>query len=225
MIEKHSFWSTMPGILTGIAGIITALGGLLLVMSQTGFLDENGDKGTTTFKQSGPPNVPSEKTPAINKVVIPQSITTTSPLSDKIERINLLSIENGGQLLVADSNYWLETIDGDEKKFNFYAGKPEAVFGFKDEQPATFDTFTTLIEGTDDYNLKKFELLVSNESPTGKFASIGKFEAQNVKLFKTPYQEFKFQPVTAKFLKIKLLSAHERRFIGAREFQLMGNLQ
>jgi hypothetical protein len=44
MTEKHSFWSTMPGILTGLAGVISALGGLLLVLFQTGLLDDSGDK-------------------------------------------------------------------------------------------------------------------------------------------------------------------------------------
>ena len=34
MSDKKSFWTTVPGILTGTAGIITALGGFLLVLSQ-----------------------------------------------------------------------------------------------------------------------------------------------------------------------------------------------
>ena len=41
MTEKHSFWSTMPGMLTGIAAIVTAVSGLLLVFYQTGILDKN----------------------------------------------------------------------------------------------------------------------------------------------------------------------------------------
>ena len=83
-----------------------------------------------------------------------------------------------------------------------------SLYPFKDERPATFDMFTILIPGTHDSNVKEFELLQGNESPTGPFESIGKFQTQNVKLFNTPYQEFKFSPVTAKYLKVTILSAY-----------------
>jgi len=150
-------------------------------------------------------------------------MTTSSLDNSKTEKINLLSSENGGQILVANTNHWLKAIDGNKDKFFFYDWKTEAVLGFKDEQPATFDTFTILIEGTDRHNVKEFELLAGNNLPTGQFTSIGKFETKNVKLFKTPFQEFRFQPVTAKYLKVRLLSAHEKQYIATREFQLLGN--
>jgi hypothetical protein len=38
MAKKQSFWTTVPGILTGLAAVITAVGGLLVVLSQTGLL-------------------------------------------------------------------------------------------------------------------------------------------------------------------------------------------
>lgn len=38
MDKKQSFWGTLPGILTGVAGLITAIGGLLIVLNQVGFL-------------------------------------------------------------------------------------------------------------------------------------------------------------------------------------------
>ncbi len=45
MNEKHSFWSTIPGMLTGLAAIITAIGGLLIVLFQIGFLgDADSDR-------------------------------------------------------------------------------------------------------------------------------------------------------------------------------------
>jgi hypothetical protein len=83
------------------------------------------------------------------------------------------------------------------------------VFAFKDERPATFNMFTMLIFRSSPMNVKEFELLQGNESPTGFFQSIGTFKTQNVKLFKTPYQEFTFSPVTAKYLKVKILSGWE----------------
>ncbi len=45
MAKKHSFWSTIPGMLTGIAAIISAVGGLLVVLYQIGFININDKDG------------------------------------------------------------------------------------------------------------------------------------------------------------------------------------
>lgn len=52
MNEKHSFWSTVPGILTGVAAVLTAVGALLGVLVQIGIIDLNKDN---------PPASPIEK--------------------------------------------------------------------------------------------------------------------------------------------------------------------
>jgi hypothetical protein len=136
--------------------------------------------------------------------------------------INLLAPENGGQLLLVPSDHWLETIDGKEN--GFWIGG-EAVYAFKDERQATFGTFTVLIPETQNYNVKEFELLAGNDSPTGRFESIGRFQTQNIKFVKRPYQEFKFPPVHARYLKVKILSSHAgSREALAYEVQLLGTL-
>jgi hypothetical protein len=140
-------------------------------------------RGGTASQQSDPaPGVPSQR-----------------------KGINLLAPENGGQLLLVPSDHWLATIDGKEN--GVWIGG-EAVYAFKDERQATFDTFTVLIPESQNYNLKEFELLAGNESPTGRFEPIGRFQAQNIKFVKQPYQEFKFPPVKARYLKVKILSSH-----------------
>ena len=129
-------------------------------------------------------------------------------------------------MLVASSDDWAGTIDGKEsgKQISYGLGQ-SAVFAFKDQRPATFDTFAMLITGTEMNNVKEFELLQGNESPTGAFESIGKFQTQNVKLFEKPYQEFKFSPVTAKFLKVKILSTYGSPHPWVYQWQLFGVLQ
>jgi hypothetical protein len=85
---------------------------------------------------------------------------------------------------------------------------PPAV-GFGDF-PAHFSptcgAFDLLIPAAANENLKDFELLVG-ASPDGEFRSIGKFQSKNLRMMKTNgWQEFKFEPVTAKYFKFRALS-------------------
>ena len=47
MEKEKSFWVTLPGILTGTAGLITAIGGLLYVLFQVGMIDKESTTDTT----------------------------------------------------------------------------------------------------------------------------------------------------------------------------------
>jgi hypothetical protein len=137
-------------------------------------------------------------------------------------KVNLLAQENGGHLVVAPSDQWRTTIDGNEG-VNF-VGLGEAVYAFKEDRLAAFDTFAMLIGQTDSYNVNEFELLVSREASSGSFDSIGKFHTQNLKVFAAPYQAFTFPLVEAKRLKVKLTSSHGGLCCFAWEFQLFGIL-
>ena len=126
---------------------------------------------------------------------------------------------------MAPKDEWKQTIDGMEEKalVPLYSS---AVFAFKYEQLATFDTFVLYTPGEDDSNLKEFELLVSDRSWSGPFRSIGKFQAQNGGSAGTPYQPFTFPEVTSRFLKVQLESNYgEGRLTGLYEFQLLGELK
>ena len=135
--------------------------------------------------------------------------------------INLLDPKNGGQVLVETSDNWAKTIDGTETDKDFNDDE-WAVFAFKDERPATFDTFAVLIPWKGN-NLGNFALLVGNDSPTGKFDSIGKYMTTDAKMVKNPYQEFRFPPVTAKYLKVVLIN-HWGNVLRVYQFRLFGRL-
>ena len=139
---------------------------------------------------------------------------------------NLLSAENGGRLLLAPSDAWAVTVDGKEEQYREVQVGEEAVFGFKDERRATFDTFGMLIPKSG-RNPKEFELLAGDESPNGPFRAVGTFRPQNAKMFQTGgWQDFKFSPVTAKYLKVKLRSNYEDVvWIDLYEFRLLGQLK
>jgi hypothetical protein len=130
-------------------------------------------KGTESPVATGMIPSPGEKQAGGNGAIT----TKSSEAVAKGKRVNLLAPENGGHVLVASSDDWAGTIDGREsgKQISYGLGK-SAVFAFKDERPATFDTFAMLITGTEMNNVKEFELLQGNESPTGFFQSIGKFQ-------------------------------------------------
>jgi hypothetical protein len=233
--RSNRWWHTVPGILTAAAGTITAVAGLIVALQQAGLFDGEQKASQVQNEATTPPEVTKSPTqqpdtralsstdnqPAVSDHVVESA--TQELVSEQSKRINLLSAENGGHLLVASNDGWTATIDGREEEGEL-GSDGEAVYAFEGERPATFDVFTMLISGEYWGNIKEFELLVANKSAAGPFMSIGKFQAQNLKLFKTPYQEFTFPAVKAKYLKVKVLSTYGRGYASAREFQLLGNL-
>jgi hypothetical protein len=145
-------------------------------------------------------------------------------------KINLLLGRNGGHLVQGPGDSWKATIDSNENDFNIFCsndeGDCEAVYGFKNDQKATFNIFRTLVNSTNDYNIKQFQLWYGDDLSTGAFDSIGTFTTVNAKRFEAPYQEFKFHEVTAKYLKVKLISSYNgSQYRTAAEFQLWGTLK
>jgi hypothetical protein len=221
--KPQSWWQTLPGILTATAAFTTAITGLVVALHQAGFFQDVTKSLIHKISPPGTPQPSQEAGPGRTASSL-QPLTRAQPTP---KRTNLLSSENGGHLVAAASDDWVATIDGKEGReaIHYRRGRAEAVYAFKDERPATFGTFTMLIPGTDSRNVKEFELLVGNDSPIGAFESIGKFQTQNVKLFKTPYQEFQFPVVTARYLKVKILSDFGGGWTYVYEFQLFGSLE
>jgi hypothetical protein len=183
--------------------------------------------GSIPFKTEAIP-VPPKPDPAAKEAQAPSLAKPTPSAQSQSAVINLLSPENGGHVIVATNDRWRYTIDGDEKIWQYIdvgVLGSWAVYGFKDDRPAIFDTFKVLILGTESWNLKEFELLAGNDSVTGKFESIGKFETQNIRFFKEPFQQFRFPPVKARYLKVKVVSSHGFSSVGVYEFQLLGVLE
>ncbi|MBK6904167.1 MAG: tetratricopeptide repeat protein [Saprospirales bacterium] len=140
----------------------------------------------------------------------------------KGKRINLLAPENGGKILVSSSENLTQMVDGLDR--TVVLGNNEfAVFSFKDKKAASFDRFTYLVTATDASNFLDFELSYGNDSPTGTFQPIGKFKALNALLSETPFQEFSFSPVTAKYFKVQFQGSSSGGF--CYEMQLLGELK
>lgn len=234
-LRSRRWWKTMPGLLAATGCVITAVIVLIVALYQVGFFDGKAKHTPQTQNHTESRPFKTEAVPVPSKPATPDredqapsvaKLTPSTPSSTSA--INLLSSENGGHIIVATNDRWRYAIDGDENNWEYidsgvFGGW--AVYGFKDERPAIFNTFKVLILGTESWNLKAFELLAGNDSATGTFESIGKFETQNVRFFKDPYQEFRFPAVKAKYLKIKVVSSHGFSSVGVYELQLLGVLE
>jgi hypothetical protein len=234
-LRSRRWGKTMLGVLAA-GGVITAVTGLIVVLHRARLFDgqekqlpqTQNHTESTPSKTEAVPVLPKPAPPALEDQAA--SVTKPTPSTQSQSSvINLLSPENGGQALVATTERWRYAIDGDEKSSQYIDGG-WAVYGFKDERPASFDAFKVLILGTEGWNLKEFELLAGNDSVTGKFDSIGKFQTQNIRFFRDPYQEFRFPAVKARYLKVKVISPHGGSpcpgcLVAVYEFQLLGVLE
>jgi hypothetical protein len=61
MGEKKSFWATLPGILTGLAMLISAIGGLIVALHTTGVIDFNKVREAEPQKVPQPLTMPPDK--------------------------------------------------------------------------------------------------------------------------------------------------------------------
>ena len=140
-------------------------------------------------------------------------------------RVNLLSEEQGGQLLVASTDRWKLLVDGKEDTYA-WTDTGFGVFGFRDGRAALVDTFTVFVPAQSGSNMKDFELFAGNVAPTGPFDSIGRFSTQNMRMMQAPYQAFRFPPVKAKYFKLQSLRSHDDSGSSyTYEIQLLGELQ
>jgi hypothetical protein len=234
-LRSSEWWKTRPAVLAATAGAITVVIGLIVVVHQARLFNGNETQLPQIRNRSEPTPSKTEALPVLPKTALPgsqdQARSVVKPAASAQSRssvINLLSPENGGQVIVATNERWRYAIDGDEQNWQYIDAVPFAgwaVYGFKDDSPAIFDTFKVLILGTESWNLKEFELLAGNDSPTGKFESIGKFQTQNSRFFKNLYQEFRFPKVEAKYFKVKVISSHGFSSVAVYEFQLLGVLK
>ena len=164
-----------------------------------------------------------ERTTAANRAEKPGAVANAPATSS----INLLSPRNGGRLLVAPHQKWELLTDDEEQGYNFEQDE-EGVWGFKDGRSAFLESFAILIKRTSNSNVREVELFYGNDDPYGKFESIGKFKTRNVLMVETPYQEFTFAPVRAKYFKVLFLSNHSKDGSGGMtvpEFRLFGRLE
>jgi hypothetical protein len=210
------------------ASVIAGIAALMVVAAAGYLLGKRGNAPALVAGGSAPPSPGAPPAPSAEPGAAPSSGGgPAAPVATpaKSGRLNLLSSENGGEIVTASHERWAATIDGKEETYA-WVDNGQAVFAFKDGRAATFDTFAVLIPSASDNNLGEFELLAGNDGPGGNFTSIGTFKPQNLRIMKQPFQEFHFAPVRAKFLKFRPLKASNGSSgaVMGYEFQLLGTL-
>jgi hypothetical protein len=218
--KSKGFWQTLPGILTGVAALITAITGLIVGVIHTP--SPNPNDNTTKHDHVKTPSPQPLPSPSPN-----DNASGGSSGRQSVEGSNLLASENGGRLVSATSPDWRQTTVGTQGYGVVGGHDPEeAVYSFRDGAAATFTSFKMLVSQVNPSNVKRFELLASNDSPTSGFRSIGRFEVQNSIAPDDPYQEFKFRPTRARYLKVRLLQNQNgyKNPFEIRELQLIGEL-
>jgi hypothetical protein len=141
--------------------------------------------------------------------------------------VNLLSPEQGGQLLAAPDENWRKLTSGKENDWVSIRSGPEAeaVYAFKDRKPATFGKFAVLIKGADSFNPKEIEILAGNDWPNGTFRPLAKCTVMNQLMLEARYQQCVFPETTAKYVKIRLVSSfHFNDWSNLPQIRLLGRL-
>ncbi len=138
------------------------------------------------------------------------------------QRINLLNVTNGAALVRATDGGMEQLLH----YFSAYSGAfpSEAIFAFGNGKPATFDLFQIYIKEVHQYNPRLIELSAA-DAVEGPYRLVKTIETENAFLA-GGFQEFSFPPVTAPFVKMRVLDTHGKTTFGwIGEIRLMGALE
>jgi len=128
----------------------------------------------------------------------------------EIEPDDLIAQVNGG-IRVASTNKGFQSLnDGQDAPIKaWFKPGDEAVFAFKDEQPATIRSFSLPVLESSPKNLKGFDLYISTDSPTSGWQKVGTYDLPNMVFEGRRYHVFNLDsPVVARYIKFKVFSGY-----------------
>ena len=208
-----SFWQSPIGWAVGAGVLLLGVAALLAALKQIGWLNTMPSTASQSGAPSQAPPSATEATtqPAIAPEVTP-SATAPAPAPNLARenrraagRVNLLDPENGAQIVAAAEEYWRRILESKKPVCSSISGQSFATIGLRKEQPTTFATLAVYVDSAASYNLKKLALYTA-DAEHGPFKKIDEFEIPNYKNMRGPFHEFKFAPVTARFVKLKVES-------------------
>jgi len=200
---KTSWWHSTPVMLSAVAGLLTAVTGLVVGLHQAGVIGGGSDKSSATAPPSA--NAPATDTPVVGPSSAPAPAVAAStsgpPLTGPPGR-NLLSPQYGGRLVAAPEKSWASANDGVLAHGSVVTFlDASAVFGFQDDRPATFDRFGILVLEADE-NPATIEI-ATGDALTGPFRPLAKVQVLNLYVTANDgWQYFDLPRTTARYVRI-----------------------
>jgi TIR domain len=203
--KAKSLWQTTIGWAIAGGVLLIGLAALLAMLKQVGWIGAQQVVTTSQVLSNEPGSSPGIQKP---EVVEPPATTDNSPARTTkpvaAERVNLLDPENGAQLVAAGEEAWRTILETQEPKCSILSKQSFAVVGLRKETPTPIATLAVHVSSQSSDNVKQLAIFAANEE-RGPFKKIGEFEIPNHKNMRGPYHEFKFEPVTARYVKLQIV--------------------
>lgn len=216
---RTSWWHSTPGVVTAIAGLLTAVSGLVVGLHQAGVIGGSAPERSAATA-AAPVAAPSAATftAAPSSLAAPAppvaaALPSAPPLTGPPGR-NLLSPQYGGRLVAAPTKAWSSANDdvlehGTTITFLDAFG----IFGFQDDRPAAFDRFGILVLKADE-NPATIEI-AAGDAPTGPFRPLAKVQILNLYVAANDgWQYFDLPKTTARYVRIKTSERPDHGVVG-----------
>jgi hypothetical protein len=191
-------------VVTALAGLLTAISGLVVGLHQAGVIGGAGsERSTATAAEPAATPTALVANPVSLAAPAPPAAAAAgaAPLTGPPGR-NLLSPQYGGRLVAAPDKAWASANDGvlaHGVVVTFIDAF--AIFGFQDDRPATFDRFGILVPKADE-NPATIEI-AAGDTLAGPFRPLAKVQILNLYVTATDgWQYFDLPRTTARYVRI-----------------------
>lgn len=200
---KTSWWHSTPVLVSAIAGLLTAITGLVVGLHQAGVIGGGASDRSpaTVVAPTAPPGTTASPLSLASPAPPDTAAPSGPPLTGPPGR-NLLSPQYGGRLVAAPSKAWSSANDDvlvQGTTITFLDAF--AIFGFQDDRPATFDRFGILVPKADE-NPATIEI-AAGDALTGPFRPLAKVRILNLYVAANDgWQYFDLPKTTARYVRI-----------------------
>ena len=202
-----TLWQTPIGWAIGAGVLLVGAAALLTVFKQIGWVGVSHTVAILSAAPSAPQatNTNTTAPPVANNTTGAGPEEQTTAKSVAKERVNLLGPENGAQIVAAGEEAWRGILETQQPKCTFLSKQSFVIVGLGKEQPTPIATLAVHVDAQGNYNLKQLALFAADDQ-RGPFKKIGEFEIPNHKNMRAPFHEFKFEPVTTRYVKLQTVS-------------------